>query len=171
MYLVERDVFALAEQLGYTPDVLLNHRVYDRDFNMFFPWDEYCEVRLYYTTPLDATAFAQELKLVRPRVSDTGWKNWDNALFFEIDIAIGGADGKKVRHGLEPFIARNYWPAGEYEDSSISLLETANMDAKLEYKGHRIQDNIVEIYKSGGRFPIWMACPNTTSELMPPALK
>ena len=49
MYLVNRDVFALAEQLGYTPDALLVHRVYDHDFNLFFPGTRI--VRLSFSTP------------------------------------------------------------------------------------------------------------------------
>ena len=43
------------------------------------------------------------------------------------------------------------------------------MNVNLEYKGHKIQDNIVEIYESGGSFPIWMDCPRKTTELAPPS--
>lgn len=165
MYLVNRDVFALAEQLGYTPDALLVHRVYDRDFNLFPPWDTYCEAKLFYTTPLDAGTFRQKVNQALPQMRDTGPKSYENALFFDLGITASDPSGETIKHGLEPFMARYYWSLPDRDLGSISLLETANMNVNLEYNGHRIQDNIVEIYESGGTFPIWVDCPRKTSEL------
>ena len=93
MFLVNRDVFALAEQLGYTPDTLLVHSVNGRDFDLFFPWGKVCDAELFYTTPLDAEAFTQKVNQALPQLMDTRWKNYSNALFFEIGITASGSLG------------------------------------------------------------------------------
>lgn len=167
MYLVNRDAFVLAEQLGYTPDELLVHSVSGRDFGLFFPWGEVCDAERFYTTPLEAGTFTQKVNQTLPELSATGWKNYENALFSEIGITASGSGGETIEHGLEPFMADYYWPLPGRDLGSISLFETANMNVKLEYKGRRIQGNVVELYQSGGRFPIWMDCPYETRELAP----
>ena len=62
----------------------------------------------------------------------------------------------------------HYWDPPYDSSKSIELYETANMSVTLEYNGQDIHDNIVEVYKLGGRFPIWVDCPVETFESVPP---
>lgn len=171
MDLINRDMLTLAGQLDYTPDAFLVYRVKSRDVNPFFPWDAYCDARLYYTTPLDPAAFTQKLNHAIPNMRDTGIQLKSDTLFKVIDVAVSGSDAKKVPDGVSPSLTIYSWRRTGTNPEEIRLYMTADIEVSLEYKGHQIQGNIVEIYKSGGRFPIWMDCPSTTSELIPLALR
>ena len=173
MYLINHDVFALAEQLGYTPDALLIHRVYDRDFSPFFPWDTYCEAKLFYTTPLSTTAFTQKVNQAIPEKNDARQRIFSGRLFQQIDVTVSDSNAEPLQEGSvvprEQYIVAYYWPATDGNSAEVRLYETANISPTLNYKGNKIQDNVVEIYLSGGTFPIWMDCPRKTTELAPPS--
>ncbi len=57
-----------------------------------------------------------------------------------------------------------YWNMPGENQGFVTLFETSNMSVTLQYNGRDIHDNIVEIYRSGGDFPIWMDCPVKTTE-------
>ena len=165
MALVNHELFALAEQLGYTPDALLRHRVKMRDFNLFFPWDAYCDAHLYFTTPLEPVSFAQKLHLARPELTGPGKHHYYDQLYSYFPIAVSDADAQQVQEDFRRGYMNSYdwWLSGENQ-GNVTLFETSNMSVTLQYNGRDIQDNIVEIYRSGGAFPIWMNCPIKTTE-------
>ncbi len=78
---VNYELFALAEQLDYTPDALLQHRVKSRDHNIVFPGNAYCDAHLYFTTPLDPVSFAEKLHLARPELTGPGWHDYYDQLY------------------------------------------------------------------------------------------
>jgi len=167
---VQRELFTLAEQLGYTPDALLQYRVQSRDFNIVFPWDTYCEAELFYTTPMDATEFAQQLRQVAPAMASNGRTvESSDVLYSSLKVILGepltrAAQANKRRM----FMTHHYWSPPYDSSKSIELYETANMSVTLEYNGQDIHDNIVELYKLGGSFPIWVESPVKTIESAPP---
>ncbi len=162
---VNYELFALAEQLEYTPDALLQHRVKARDFNMFFPWGAYCDAHLYFTTPLDPASFAEKLHLAKPELTGSGTHYYHDHLYSYFPIAVSAADAQQVQEDFRRGYMNSYrWGMLGENPGSVTLFETSNMSVTLQYNGRDIQDNIVEIYRSGGDFPIWMDCPVKITE-------
>ena len=169
---VNRDLFAVAEQLGYTPDALLQHRVKMRDINLFFPWDSYCDTRLSYTTPLSPAEFGERVVQVLPEIKG----RWSQPMFTSSlpapGLHINGVDVEAMLllpvSEEEKLISYHWFASDNSNDIYLELYETANLRASLDFKGLPITGNIVEIYKNGGDFPIWMGCPVKTTEIESP---
>lgn len=162
---VNHEVFALAEQLGYTPDALLQHRVKTRDVNLFFPWNAYCDAHLYFTTPLDRVSFAQKLNQAESETIGKGTEEYSSQLLSILSFTISETDAGQVQEDPgRAYMTSYYWHLSGSYSGSIRLYETSTMNIGLEYNGRHIQDNIVGLYRSGGAFPIWMNCPTETTE-------
>lgn len=164
---VSGELLTLAKQLSFTQDSMLAYEVRTRDFNIVFPWNSYCEAVLYYTTSMTAEAFGQRLRQVSPELAANKWIEEDSdQLYTIIDLTVGTTDASKAHEDYKRrLMTSHYWFMRNESSRSVSLYETANVDVSLEYKGRRIQDNIVRLYVVGGSFPIWMNCPVKTLDL------
>lgn len=163
---INRELFALAEDLGYTPDALLQYSVKSHDL-------VYCYADLFYTTPMNAAEFAQGLQKAAPAMASNGRTvEGSVALYSGLKVILGepltrAAQANKKRM----FMTHHYWYPPYDSSKSINLYETANMSVTLAYNGQDIHDNIVELYKTGGSFPIWMDCPVKTTGKHPEPAK
>jgi hypothetical protein len=162
---VNHELFALAEQLEYTPDALLQHRVKSRDHNIVFPGNAYCDAHLYFTTPLDPVSFTQKLNQAEPKTIGKGTEEYSNQLLSILSFNISETEAGLVQEDpRRAYMTSYYWHISSNYSGSIRLYKTSTINIGLEYKGRHIQDNIVGIYRSGGAFPIWMNCPTKTTE-------
>lgn len=162
---VNHELFALAEQLEYTPDALLQHRVRTRDHNIVFPGNADCETVLYYTAALDPVSFAQKLHLARPELTGSGTHYYNDHLYSYIPVAVSAADAQQVQEDFRRGYMNSYrWGMLGENPGSVTLFETSNMSVTLQYNGRDIQDNIVRLDRSGGAFPFWMDCPVKITE-------
>ena len=167
---VNRDLFAVAEQLGYTSAALLQQEFRTRDVNIVFPWNTNCYTMLYYTTTLSPAKFGQRVVQVLPETRGQGWSQPMFASSVSVPgLRINGVEVKATlllpvseKHKLTSY----HWATlSDSNDIYLFLYETANLHAILDYKGLPITGNIVRMYKEGGAFPIWMDCPVSTTEI------
>jgi hypothetical protein len=172
---VSHDLFTVAGQLGYTPDALLQHRVNTRDFNFIFPWDTYCDVALYYTTAMSTAEFSERLNKVLPRTRGRGQAQTSPfTLSFIPNLKVDGS----ARDDTDAFLLSQQAPVTRYEwvltqekyDGYVAFYQTAGVHKRLEYKERLVAGNIVELGFTGGRYPVWMGCPASMTEVtsLPP---
>lgn len=153
---VNRDLFALAEQVGYTPNALLRHEVYSPNFGFsLYPG---CEASLYYTTTLSPAEFRERVEKALP---ETSWQGRPRPAYqvFVPELHINANE-----------VVTSYsWVS--FNDSkidvSLTYYDLANVSAPVDYKGLPVTGNVVELNKSGGSVQM-LSCPVRTTEITPP---
>jgi hypothetical protein len=159
---VTQELDALARDLGYTPGAHLHHRIAVRDVNII-SGSAYCEVKLYYTTSMNAAEFTERLNQLLPETESTGRVEGNNTnLYTLLDLTMNGIETWKWQNlsAREP-MSVYHWPLS---DRNAELYETMYLSGAVEYKGNRIKGNVVRLFTNGGVFPIWMQCPATFND-------
>ena len=150
---------ALATQLGNTPERHLASKV-ERDISII-PIDAACEVRVFFTTPLDpenfATRLAQSIAPLRDG-SPTDGRN----MYLQLPFIVDGSNTKRLyRDQIEklPPVYEHRWlvmDAGGPIKMRIVYAELSQANAKIEYDGKQITENVAYVSVDAGRFPFWM---------------
>ena len=152
------EAYALAAQLGYTPERHLTDRA-PSDINIV-PVFGACEVKVFFTTPLDPADFASHLaQAVSPLAdgSPTDGLNMYVTLYPTVD---GNPIDTLPRDQIEklPPVYEHSWLVMD-EDNQIKIKvfysEFSQANVKIEYGNQPITENIAYVGVEAGIFPVW----------------
>jgi len=150
MWYVNNQLFQVAEQLGYTPDALLQHEMDSHDFD--FVGNTICDANLYFTTTLSLAEFRKGVEQVLPETSGQGWS---------VPVYLPSLRG--LRFNAEEVTSYLWLSRDSKADISLTFNDLANISAPVDYKGLPVTGNIVKLHKSGGAVQTW-ACPRKVTE-------
>ena len=151
------EAYTLAAKLGNTPERHLVSKV-ERELSII-PIDAACEVRVFFTTPLDPTDFAARLEQSVASLTDgSSGRNMYSQLPFIVD----GSNTKRLyRDEIEklPPAYQHTWFVMDARGPikmRIVYAEFSQANAKIEYDGKQITENVAYVSVDAGRFPLWM---------------
>ena len=151
--------YMLAAKLGNTPEHLLVSKV-QRNIAII-PVNAVCEMQVFFTTPLDPEDFADQLaKSIAPLRdgSPTDGRN----MYLQLPFIVDGSNTKRLyRDQIEklPPVYEHRWlvmDAGGPIKMRIVYAELSQANAKIEYDGKPITENVAYVSVDAGRFPFWM---------------
>lgn len=155
-----READALAAKLGYTPEHHLADQTSNQLANLLLVTAG-CDVRVVFTTPLDPPDFASRLGLaVTPLVdgSPTSGRN----MYLQLPFIVDGSNTLRFsRDQIDrlPAVYEHRWFVMD-EDNQIKMrivyAELSQANAKIEYAGRTITENVAYVGVDAGRFPLWV---------------
>jgi hypothetical protein len=150
---------ALATQLGNTPERHLVSKV-ERDISII-PIDGACEVRVFFTTPLDPENFAAHLAQVAGSLWGGNLIHGRN-MYLQLPFIVDGRNTLMLafdQTGTLPLIREQDWYVGDDIFSSrvkVFYSELSQANAEIEYAGRQITENVAYVGVDAGRFPLWI---------------
>jgi hypothetical protein len=153
------EAYALAAQLGYTPERHLADQTSNQLVNLLLVTAG-CDVRVVFTTPLDPPDFASRLgQAVTPLVdgSPTSGRN----MYLQLPFIVDGSNTLRFsRDQIDrlPAVYEHRWLVMD-EDNQIKMrivyAELSQANAKIEYDGRPITENVAYVGVDAGEFPLW----------------
>ena len=152
------EAYALAAQLGYTPERHLTDRA-PSDINIV-PVFGACEVKVFFTTQLDPADFAAHLAQAVSPLADGSPTNGLNMYVTLYPTVDGRPTDTLPRDQIEklPPVYEHSWLVMD-EDNQIKIKvfysEFSQANVKIEYGNQRITENVAYVGVEAGKFPIW----------------
>ena len=149
----------LAAKLGYTPE---RHLVDQASTQLGFPFGTgTCEIRVFFTTPLDPSDFTAHLEQAVAPLRDGSPTNGRN-MYVEIPLTVDGSNtdtlSRDLRNKLPPVYEHRWLVMSE--DGPIKMrvvyAELAQAQARIEYYGRPITENVAYVSVDAGEFPFWI---------------
>ncbi len=150
---------ALATQLGNTPERHLVSKV-ERDISII-PIDAACEVRVFFTTPLDPADFAAQLAQSIAPLRDGSPTDGRN-MYLQLPFTVDGNNTLRLAWGqidtLPPIYGHRWLVADEDGPIKMRIVysEVSQANAEIEYAGRQITENVAYVGVDAGRFPLWI---------------
>lgn len=152
------EAYTLAAQLGYTPERHLADEA-PSDINIV-PIFGVCEVQVFFTTPLDPADFAlhsEQAGAYRARGNPTDGRN----MYLQLPFIVDGNNTRQLGWGQTntlPPVYEHYWLVQNERgrlDLTIFYSELSQANAKIEYGGRPITENVAYVSVEAGIFPVW----------------
>ena len=152
------EAYTLAVKLGYTPERHLTDRA-PRDINIV-PVFGACEVKVFFTTPLNRMDFASHLEQAGAHLEHGSPRDGRN-MYMQLPFVVDGHNTETFsldqKNKLPP-VYESYWLVDD-EKGRIKIVifysELSQTDAIIEYAGQPITENAAYVNVKAGRFPIW----------------
>jgi len=151
---------ALATQLGNTPERHLANQA-STEVNLSPLATGACEVRVFFTTPLDPEDFAAQLAQSIAPLRDGSPTDGRN-MYLQLPFIVDGNNTRRLDWGridTLPPIYEHWWIVMD-EDGPIKMgiayAEFSQANAEIEYAGRSITENVAYVGVDAGTFPVWV---------------
>jgi hypothetical protein len=154
------EAYALAAQLGYTPERHLADKVRIQPPHLLLGTAG-CEVQVFFTTPLNRSDFAAHLEQAVAPLRDGSPTDGRN-MYLQLPFVVDGNNALRLYRGQIdrlPPVYEHYWLVTE-GDSPIKMTifyaELSQANAKIEYDFRPITENVAYVGVDAGEFPFWI---------------